>query len=120
MVFWPSGLLEAWGAKAKKPSLPENVWFLGLGAPGLKNTWPTKTLRGLFELGFLVHGFRADRRSSILEVQPAPIGQTSLSTGGPRSGPTVGWGSCPVGAGWARKVDDSPSAQKSCSKNSSV
>jgi hypothetical protein len=64
MVYWPSGFLEAWGTKAKKPhffkniyngllALPasaagpkkqyfrEQAWFFGLGTPGLqKNTWP--------------------------------------------------------------------------------
>ena len=63
MVYWPSGFLEAWGTKAKKPhllqentgllALPpsaarpknhyvfENVWLFGRGTPGLqKNTWP--------------------------------------------------------------------------------
>ncbi len=62
VVCWPSGgFLEAWGTKAKKPQLfkkrlvfglaaarpknqffPEQVWFFGLGTPGLqKTTWPT-------------------------------------------------------------------------------
>jgi hypothetical protein len=63
VVFGPSGFLKALGAKAKKPhifrkgmifglaafernSFPENVWFFGLGTPGLPNTTlPTKTLR---------------------------------------------------------------------------
>ncbi len=38
-------------AKPKSHSLPENVWFLGLGTPGLQNnTWPTKTLRDPVEI----------------------------------------------------------------------
>ena len=64
VVYWPSGFLEAWCTKAKKrhffkniyngllalpPSaagppnqyFPEQVWFFGLGTPGLqKTTWP--------------------------------------------------------------------------------
>ncbi len=52
MVYWPSDFLEAWGTKAKKPdfsgkswfighSFPQQVWFFGLGTPGLqKTTWP--------------------------------------------------------------------------------
>ena len=63
VVYWPSGFLEAWGTKAKKPHFfrkllvvwpcrrrrqgqktsifLENCVFVGLGTPGLqKNTWP--------------------------------------------------------------------------------
>ncbi len=63
VVYWPSGFLEAWGTKAKKPQISRNIllaWpcrrrrqgkkntifiencvFCCLGTPGLqKNTWP--------------------------------------------------------------------------------
>ncbi len=41
VFIWPSVFLEAWGAKAKNHTFPGNVWFFGLGTPGLqKTTWP--------------------------------------------------------------------------------
>ncbi len=44
--------------RPKNHSLLANVWFLGLGPPGLqKNTWPTKTLRDASE-SKLEHLFR--------------------------------------------------------------
>ncbi len=39
------------GGKAKQLFVSENVWFFCLGTPGLpKTTWPTQTLRGLFDI----------------------------------------------------------------------
>jgi hypothetical protein len=46
LVFWPSCFLEAWGTKAKNHLFLENVWFFGLGTPGLQKTLGQKTTSG--------------------------------------------------------------------------
>jgi hypothetical protein len=38
VVYWPSGFLEAWGTKAKKPQFSRNVLFLLALPQGQKNS----------------------------------------------------------------------------------
>ncbi len=58
-----------------------------------------------------MHGFWADRQSSILGVPAAPVARKPLAEGGARRGPPVGGGSGAAGAAQTHKIGDFRSAQ---------
>ncbi len=54
MVFWPSGFLEAWGTKAKKPhAFMEMCVCVALVPQASKKTLGQKTLRDPFDYRYL-------------------------------------------------------------------